>query len=216
MRNLKAKPFAYFLFALFAISFVGVALATGAQVTDIWSALKTAYKTIPILLLLWLGFATYAWKWQIFQTWLVPFPYLEGTWEGSIQTTWKNPQTGETPGPIPTILTIKQSFSRISCVMRTAEMTSRSYFADFWLDSDEQLRKLGYCYTSSPSVSVAERSQPHDGTIALEIIGTPVEKLRGTYWTMRKTTGEVTLTFRCREKLDEYPADLGEHPMKGK
>ena len=80
MRNLKAKPFAYFLFALFAISFVGVALATGAQVTDIWSALKTAYKTIPILLLLWLGFATYAWKWQIFQTWLVPFPYLEGTW----------------------------------------------------------------------------------------------------------------------------------------
>ena len=50
----------------------------------------------------------------------------------------------------------------------------------------------------------------------MEIIGNPVEKLNGIYWTTRKTTGEVTLTFRCREKLDEYPSDLGEHPMRGK
>ena len=100
--------------------------------------------------------------------------------------------------------------------MRTAEMTSRSYIADFWLDSNEQVRKLGYCYTSTPSVSIVERSQPHDGTIILEIIGDPVEKLYGTYWTTRKTTGEVTLAFRVRERLDEYPADLGDHPMKGK
>jgi hypothetical protein len=161
-------------------------------------------------------FSLHAWKWPIFRNWLVPFPYLEGTWQGNIQTTWKDPKTGEIPGPIPVILTIKQSFVRISCVMRTAEMTSRSYFADFWLDSDEQLRKLGYCYTSAPSVTVAERSQAHDGTMALEIIGDPVEKLRGTYWTTRKTTGEVTLTFRCRQRLHEYPDALGEHPMKGK
>jgi len=216
MKNLKAKPFAFFLFALFAVSFMCVALATGAQITDIWSALKTAYKTIPILLVLWTVFALYAWKWPIFRNWLVPFPYLEGTWQGNIRTTWKDPHTGEVPGPIPVILTIKQTFGRISCVMRTAEMTSRSYFADFWLDSDEQLRKLGYCYTSAPSITVAERSLSHDGTIALEIIGDPVERLRGTYWTTRKTTGEVTLTFRCWERLDQYPDDLGDHPMKGK
>ena len=100
--------------------------------------------------------------------------------------------------------------------MRTAEMTSRSYFADFWLDSDEQLRKLGYCYASTPLPSVAERSQPHDGTMSLEILGEPVEKLNGIYWTTRKTTGEVTLSLRSRERLDEFPTDLGEHPMKGK
>lgn len=29
-------------------------------------------------------------------------------------------------------------------VMRTAEMCSRSYFADFWIDRDQQLQKLGY------------------------------------------------------------------------
>ncbi len=213
MKNVKAKPFAFFLFALFALSFVGVTLTTGAPITDMWSALKTAYKTIPILLILWTLFALHAWKWSIFRNWLVPFPYLDGTWQGSIQTTWKDPETGEMPGPIPVILTIKQSFVRLSCVMRTAEMTSRSYFADFWLDRDEQRRQLAYCYTSAPSVTVADRSQAHDGTMALEVIGDPVETLHGTYWTTRKTTGEVTLTFRCRERLDAYPDDLGDHSM---
>ena len=214
MNKLKARPIAYSLFVLFAFCFAGVAAATGMQIKDVWGTLHIAYRTVPILLFLCLVFALHAWKWPVFRNWLVPFPCLEGTWQGHIETTWKDPKTGETPGPIPVILTIKQSLVRISCVMRTVEMTSRSYFADFWLDSNDQLRKLGYCYTSSPSVSVSNRSPVHDGTIAFEIIGDPVDKLRGTYWTTRKTTGEITLTFRCRKRLDEYPDDLGEHPMK--
>ena len=97
--------------------------------------------------------------------------------------------------------------------MRTGEMTSRSYLAGFWVDSDEQLKMLGYCYTSKPSTTVAERSQPHDGTITFEVIGNPTSKLKGTYWTERKTTGEVILTHRIDEHLDDYPDDIGEHPM---
>lgn len=216
MKNVKTRPFAFFLFGLFALCFAGLAFATGAPLKDIQSALMIGYKTVPILLFVWMGFVGYAWKWRIFRDWLVPFPDLEGTWQGTLQTTWIDPNTGESPGPIPVIVTIKQSFARVSCVMRTAEMTSRSYFADFWLDSDEQLRKLGYCYSSAPLPSVVERSQPHEGTMAFEIIGDPVEKLRGNYWTTRKTTGEVVLTFRGRQRLDEFPSDLGDHPMKGK
>jgi hypothetical protein len=56
--------------------------------------------------------------------------------------------------------------------MRTAEMASRSFLADFWLDGDEQIRKLGYSYMSTPLPSVAHRSQPHSGTMVFEIIGT--------------------------------------------
>jgi hypothetical protein len=215
MKNIKTKTFVYFFFGLFAVCFVGLAYATGTPVTNIQSALKTAYKTIPIILILWLGFTAYAWRWRVFRGWLVPFPDLDGTWQGSIQTTWKD-ANGATPGAIPVILTIKQSFGRVSCVMRTSEMSSWSYLADFWLDTDEQIRKLGYCYTSSPSLTVAERSQPHDGTMVLEIIGGPVKRLKGIYWTTRKTTGEVTLTYRCGKRLEEFPSGLGDHPMKGK
>lgn len=213
MRNLNSKPFAYLLFGAFAICLIGVALLAGHEITDIKSALIASYKTIPVLLFLAWMFSIFAWKWKILQGWLVPFPDLNGTWEGDIQTTWKNPETGEVPGPIPVILTIKQSFTKISCVMRTAEMTSRSYLAGFWIDSDEQVRMLGYCYTSKPSTIVAERSQPHDGTIIFEIVGSPVSKLRGTYWNGRKSTGDVTLTFRTKDHLDDYPDDLGEHPL---
>ncbi len=216
MKNLHLKRFALVLFGVFAISFICVALQSGKTVQDLWSALAIAYKTIPILLVALGVFINWAWRWKIFCGWLVPFPDLNGTWQGTIQTTWKNPETGEVPGPIPVILTIKQSFTRISCVMRTAEMTSRSYLADFWLDGDEQIRKLGYSYHSKPLPSVADRSQPHDGTIVFEIVGTPVEKLKGVYWTERKSKGEVTLRFREKHLLEEFPKNLGIHPVAGK
>ena len=216
MKNLHAKRFALALFVVFAVSFCWVAYKSGKTVTDLWSALVIAYKTIPLVLAVVGSFVAHLWRWKIFRGWLVPFPDLNGTWQGMIQTTWKNPENGMTPGPIPVILTIKQSFIRISCVMRTAEMTSRSYLADFWLDGDEQIRMLGYSYHSKPLPSVADRSQQHDGTIIFELVGNPVEKLNGTYWTARKSTGEVVLTFLCKKRLDEFPADVGKHPVSGK
>lgn len=215
MKNLRVRPFAFFLFGIFALCFVGLALATGTSITDVWSALKVAYKTVPIVIILWIGFAAFAWRWRIFRKWLVVFPDLDGTWQGEIQTTWKDAE-GNTPGPIPAILTIRQTFGRVSCVMRTAEMSSWSHLADFWLDTDEQIRKLGYSYTSTPKLSVQERSDPHEGTMILEIIGDPVSKLKGIYWTTRKTTGEVVLTKRCDDRLDDFPDDLGQHPMAGR
>jgi hypothetical protein len=143
MKNLKAKPFALLVFGLFAACFVVMAFTSGATVTDVSSALSLAYKTIPILLLIGSLFVAYGWRLPIFRRWLVPFPDLNGTWQGSIQTTWKDPETGEIPGPVPAILTIKQSFISISCVMRTAEMCSRSYFADFWIDRGSTSTKAG-------------------------------------------------------------------------
>ena len=213
--NLKVKPFAFIIFVFFAISFVGISFLTGREVENVTSALVVAYKTIPVILGLWGLFVWKGWKIKRLNGWLVPFPNLNGTWEGTIQTTWKH-EDGTIPGPIPVILTVKQSFTRISCVMRTGEMTSRSHFADFWIDGDEQLRNLGYSYTSVPSALIVDRSPAHDGTVTFEIIGDPVTKLKGTYWTARKTTGEITLTFKTKEMLDEYPAELGEHPMSEK
>lgn len=216
MKNLRSKRFAFTIFAVFAVCFCFVAYRSGKGVSDLWDALVIAYKTIPLVLMVVGFFVSYAWRWRIFRDWLVPFPDLNGTWQGKIQTTWVNPETGEIPKPIPVILTIKQSFIRISCVMRTAEMTSRSYLADFWLDGDEQVRMLGYSYHSKPLPTVADRSQPHDGTIVFELIGSPVTKLKGTYWTARKTTGEVVLEFREKNRLDDFPSDLGKHPVSGK
>jgi hypothetical protein len=52
--------------------------------------------------------------------------------------------------------------------------------------------------------------------MVFELVRTPVEKLKGTYWTAQKTTGEVVLTIGEQIRLDEFPNDLGKHPVSGK
>ena len=96
--------------------------------------------------------------------------------------------------------------------MRTEEMTSYSYAEDFILDKEKQIKKLVYSYTSQPNLSVADRSAIHQGTMVFNIIGDPTTKLKGEYWTARKTTGEIELFNREENLLEEFPNDLNPHP----
>lgn len=212
MKNLNLKPFWYILAAYSVVVLFVAALIQGFDLRNFLDVLRL----VPIVAtadgIAYFVFTTWLWRWKRLQGWLVPFPDLNGTWQGHIHTNWKDSE-GKTPGPIPTILTIKQSFGQISCVMRTGEMESHSYLEGFCIDKDAQIRRLCYSYTSNPKTALRERSTPHDGTILFNIIGTPVSKLEGEYWTQRQTTGAVRLTFRTKELLDEVPPDLSAHPM---
>jgi hypothetical protein len=174
---------------------------------------KLIPKVITIDLLVVSLFSVFLWKLRIFKGWLVPFPDLNGTWKGYIQTTWIDPKTNERPAPIPAILTIKQSFFKISCVMRTAEMTSRSIVSDFVLDKDNQMNRLLYSYDSNPIQTVKERSPQHCGTMAFDIVEKPERKIIGEYWTGRKTTGQIEMNYWKKEKVDYYPEEIGAHPV---
>ena len=159
-------------------------------------------------------FVSFLWKLPIFKNWLVPFPDLNGTWKGEIQTTWTDPETGKKPEPIPAILTIKQSFLNISCVMRTAEMTSRSLTSAFVLDKENQLERLVYTYDSNPIETVRERSPQHCGTMDFEIVREDKRiKLAGGYWTDRKTTGTIEMHFWKKKQINSYPKEMGAHPV---
>jgi hypothetical protein len=212
MKNLNMKPFLSLLAAFSVIAMFFAALVQGFDPRSFVDVLQL----IPVVAtadgIAYFIFTVWLWRWKRLQGWLIPFPDLNGTWEGCIQTNWRDAE-GKTPGPIPTILTIKQSFRRMSCVMRTAEMESHSYLEGFCIDPEAQMRRLCYSYQSRPKIGVRERSTPHDGTILLNIVGKPVRKLEGEYWTQRQTTGTVTLRFRTQALLDELPADLPAHPM---
>ena len=73
-------------------------------------------------------FTEWCWRWRVFQGWLVPCPDLEGTWEGTLVTTWQDPQTGMSPPPIRAYLVIKQSFDALSCTLYTKESGSSSQY----------------------------------------------------------------------------------------
>ncbi len=159
-------------------------------------------------------FEKWFWKWKILYGWLVPFPNLNGTWKGYIKSNWIDPITKKKSAPIPVILTIKQSFLNISCVMRTEEMESRNFVSGFDIDSDNQKLRLIYSYVSEPKQSIRDRSQQHKGTILFDIIKHSGElKLIGNYWTERETTGRVELEYWQRKRIDIYPDELGKHPV---
>jgi hypothetical protein len=213
MRNINLKYSLYLLVGISLLSFFAiVALQKDASLNFI-GVLKIIPKVVSIDLLFVAVFSSYLWRWKIFHNWLVPFPNINGTWKGFIQTTWVDPITNERPSPIPAILTIRQSFFKISCVMRTAEMSSRSLIADFVLDKDNQVKKLSYTYDSNPIATVKERSPQHMGTMIFDIIEKPKRKIAGEYWTGRKTTGHIEMIFWKKEKLEFYPKELGTHPV---
>lgn len=212
MRNLNLKPFLFILLGFSGLVWFAVATVSGLNMQDIFQFMQPIPKVVTADLLLVGFFMKWGWRWKLLQGWLVPFPKLNGTWQGNIQTNWKD-KDGNTPGPIPVVLTIKQSFGHVSCVMRTAEMESYSYLEGFCIDRERQIRQLCYSYTSKPKAGLRDRSTPHDGTILFNIIGTPVNKLVGEYWTQRQTTGSVSLTLRTKYLLDELPSDFLKHPM---
>ncbi len=215
MKNLNLKPFLFILLGFSGLVWFVIATASGLNMKGLFDFMRPIPKVVTADLLLIGFFMKWGWRFKYLQGWLVTFPDLNGTWQGQIQTNWKDAE-GKTPGPIAVILTIKQTFGHVSCVMRTAEMESHSYAEGFCIDNERQVRQLCYSYTSKPIASLRERSMPHDGTILFKIIGKPVRKLEGEYWTQRKTTGTVILTFKTRSLQDELPSDLPIHPMTAK
>lgn len=204
MKNINVKPFLYILLIFSGAIWFVVAMLKGMNMTSFLDFMSLIPSVVTADMLLVAIFVKWGWKWKWLQYWLVPFPDLNGTWIGKLQTNWKDDQ-GKTLEPIPVMLTIHQSFFHLSCVMRTNEMTSHSYVEGFCIDPDRQLKKLCYSYSSSPKIALRERSTPHDGTAVFNIVGTPIHKLDGEYWTQRQTTGSITLAFHSKEILDELP-----------
>ena len=195
MKNVTFKNSIYLLVGISSVAWFLLAYFRHLDLSKEKDFFGLVPKVVSIDLLIVALFVKWGWRLKIFRGWLVPFPNLNGTWIGFIYSDWKNPQTGEKPPPIPVMLTVNQSFSHVSCLMRTAEMESSSYSEGFLIDEDRQVKKVAYSYTSNPRISLSERSIPHDGTAVFQIIEKPKLKLIGRYWTERLTKGEIKLEY---------------------
>jgi hypothetical protein len=213
MRNIKTSNFLFLLVGTSAISWFLLSLFTGTNLSDALAFFKLVPNVVTIDSIAIVIFTKWLWRCKIFKKWLVPFPYLGGTWVGSIHSDWLNPETGKSVPPIPVMLTIKQSFFNISCLMQTGEMKSHSFIEGFLIDEDRQVKQLSYSYTSKPRIIFNNRSLAHDGTIVFDIIEHPVRKLKGRYWTERNTKGEIEFIYKSRVIQDDLLPELGNHPV---
>lgn len=214
MKNINTKNYLFGLVVISALSWIGLSWVNDVDLSSFLDFLKLIPTVVTIDSVIVFIFTRWLWKWNIFHNWLVPFPDLNGTWIGEIKSDWINETTGKTIDPVPVMLTIKQSFHRMSCVMQTIEMKSYSYIEGFTIDFERQIKQFSYSYTSKPKVLIEERSKVHDGTVIFDIIEKPNKKLVGRYWTERKTRGEINLCHisnKIEEDISEYVKD---HPMK--
>lgn len=151
----------------------------------IWEDVTTTITFVTIICAL---FVSWAWKWKIFQDWLVPFPCLSGKWDGEIVSTYNSENRS-----IPVNVVIKHHFFNIQIKVKTGESNSISTCGSFDIDEDRGLKQLIYSYQNNPKATVRERSEIHYGTTRLEI-NDDANILEGEYWTSRKTTGDMKLT----------------------
>lgn len=170
-------------------------------------------KVITIQLVFYIIFKYYAWKWWIFSKWLVPFPDLTGTWLGNIQSSWINPETKKQINQIPCMITITHNYKNITIKVHTGEMISDSFSEELYFDRETNTKRLSYTYTSKPNLLLADRSPMHEGTAVLELIENEKMRLKGYYFTGRKTTGIIDVIFKSRILLDSIPEEVPNHPL---
>ena len=207
MRNYNLRAYMFVFLGISIVLWFGIAHLRGLTLASISDFVKILPTVVTIDMAIYGLFSKWGWRWRVFRGWLVPFPDLNGTWQGFTQSNYVDSNTNETLPPIRTMLVIRQSFGNMSCVMHTQEMTSHSFIEGLAIDRDRQIRQLIYSYSSQPKPPVRHKSDPHDGTIIFEIIEDTATKLVGRYWTDRESTGEVKLEFRCKDLLDEMPSE---------
>ncbi|MCX7060706.1 MAG: hypothetical protein NTZ11_07395 [Gammaproteobacteria bacterium] len=182
----------------------GILLVLNGVVVQV-SWLRYASTVTGVLMLMLAVFDIWLWKWTVLQGWFVKRPVVDGTWCVELRSNWKDPTTGKRIAPIPGFMVIRQSFSRMSLRLITAESRSELLGAEVLRADDASYRITGV-YRNEPRMSVRHRSQIHYGALVLQVCGKPIVQLEGHYWTDRDTTGELLLTERRAAHVDDFAA----------
>lgn len=127
---------------------------------------------------------------------------IRGTWEGTLTSTWEDPETGGRIAPKTVYLIVRQTASTVSVVLFTDEAKSYSTLGRVRVKTD--IPALEYLYEGRPDSRVEDRSRAHRGTAELDIIGRPSTRLKGRYWTDRNTRGELIFSSRDKHFADDY------------
>lgn len=127
---------------------------------------------------------------------------IRGTWRGTLTSHWVDPGTGGPPVPKPAYLVVRQSFTNVSVTMFTDESRSRSSLGS--VSAGDDLPSLDYMYFNRPDNSIESRSRRHSGSTALDVIGTPTNRMTGHYWTDRDTRGDLEFVERVHKFADDY------------
>lgn len=142
---------------------------------------------------IWEVFRKYLWKYKIFKILgLVNFPNIEGKWEGVLD--WEG-----RAAKIPVHFNINQTYTTMSVVYTGAMSTSYSLSANFVVSSNDDYRPAFQFLMTfrnertriPPHEELKKRNwiehKAHRGTVVLNVVGEPPNRLAGAIWTESQT-----------------------------
>ena len=115
MKNIRQELALWVQAAVFIGLWLLLLYVSGAKSPLSVESLSKIPDVVFIYSILYLIFTRWLWRWRLFRGWLIPFPDLQGTWKGTVTTTWMEPATNKSPDGVPIVLVIKQTFSSLSC-----------------------------------------------------------------------------------------------------
>ncbi|MGH9891676.1 MAG: hypothetical protein ACREA0_06780, partial [bacterium] len=187
----------YHIYALVGLAFsvwALVMLATGRTVG--WAELKPFSIVVSVVAGGVAVFDRWLWKIPCLYPWFVKTPDISGTWRVTLVSEWVDPDTEEKHGPISCFMTVRQTYSRLSMRLMTAESSSWLIAHGFVYSDDGVIHVTGV-YQNEPQIALrGTRSEIHYGALRLEVKGTPPAVLDGNYWTDRNSRGSMKLTDR--------------------
>lgn len=126
-------------------------------------------------------------------------------WKVALQSTYRDPETREPKGRIDAYIAIRQTFTSLSVRLMTAGEHESFLVASSFDINDDGTTYLYGVYQGVPSISDRkEVTAIHYGSFRYKIIGSPVTRLSGHYWTDRETGGSIDLFDRRSELFDSF------------
>jgi len=154
-----------------------------------------------IVILIWGAYDKWLWRMSFFKylAWFLQIPILHGTWKGKLK--YEKDENGIS-GEVDIYVAINQTFTSVS-VRSYFKKPSASKSITAKIEEEIDRKKLVYLYKSESPHGKRDVNRPHDGAVVFDIVGNPVKKLLGSYFTDRKGAGTVL--------LDNYSEVLAEN-----
>lgn len=126
------------------------------------------------------------------------YPDLNGTWTGTLVTSWDD---GSEPRQI--TIWVKQSLFSTSVRSATVEGGAKSTRVFLEADRDAEDFAIWYSYRGTPNGQLRRRSPEHEGVCRLELAAGPDQRLTGSYFTSRHTSGHLDVTRVSPDRVAE-------------
>ncbi len=168
------------------------------------AVLRPLSTVTSIVVLLSIGFELWLWKLPFLHGWLVKRPVIDGTWRTELRSNWSDAK-GAPMRPIQGFMVIRQTFLNLSLRLLTEESSSHLVGTEIVCTVDG-LYCVSGVYRNEPRYVERGHSQIHYGAIWLQVIESPTQMLEGHYWTDRNTAGELRLTDRQKQKVQNFQA----------